>query len=73
MLKIQSRINDAPLDVTDPDVLTDVIQALLFGGRQVILGVEALVDVRVETILGELVVKAVPAKGKIPVNRPSLL
>ncbi|AEO71622.1 a551c57f-a62b-414d-9d7e-566b1074c519 [Thermothielavioides terrestris] len=68
MLKIQSRINDAPLDVTDPDVLTDVIQALLFGGRQVILGVEALVDVRVETILGELVVKAVPAKGKIPVN-----
>lgn len=71
-LSIQSRINDAPLDVTDPDVLTDVIQALLFGGRHVILTVKALVDVQVQTILGELVVKAVPAEGKIPVNRPSL-
>src|SRR5690606_28555660 len=33
-LKIQSRIKDVPLNVTDPDVLTDVIQALLFGGRE---------------------------------------
>lgn len=71
-LKIQSRINDAPLEVTDPDVLTDVVQALLFGATPVILGVKALVDVQVQTILGELVVKAVPAEGKIPVNRPSL-
>lgn len=73
ILEIQSRINDAPLTVTDADVLTDVVQALLFGGRQVVLGVKALVDVKVRTILGELVVKAVPAEGKIPVNRPSLL
>ena len=72
-LKIQSRINDAPLNVTDADVLTDVIQALLFGGKQIILSVKALVDVKVHTILGELVVKAVPAEGKIPVNRPYLL
>lgn len=70
-LKIQSRINDAPLNVTDSDVLTDVIQALIFGGREVILTVKALVDVKVQTILGELVVKAVPAEGKIPVKRPS--
>jgi hypothetical protein len=70
-LKIQSRINDAPLNVTDPDVLTDVVQALLFGGREVMLSVKALVDVKVQTILGELVVKAVPAEGKIPVKRPS--
>jgi hypothetical protein len=70
-LKIQSRINDAPLEVTDSDVLTDVIQALLFGGSEVMLTVKALVDVKVQTILGELVVKAVPAEGKIPVKRPS--
>jgi hypothetical protein len=70
-LKIQSRINDAPLNVTDSDVLTDVIQALIFGGREVMLTVKALVDVKVQTILGELVVKAVPAEGKIPVKRPS--
>ncbi|KAL2015740.1 hypothetical protein VTK56DRAFT_4887 [Thermocarpiscus australiensis] len=67
-LKIQSRINDAPLNVTDADVLTDVIQALLFGSKAVILDVKALVDVKVRTILGEFVVKAVPAEGKIPVK-----
>ncbi|KAK4242182.1 RAVE protein 1 C terminal-domain-containing protein [Achaetomium macrosporum] len=67
-LKIQSRINDAPLSATDPDVMTDVIQALLFGGRRVVLSVKALVDVKVQTILGDLVVKAVPAEGKLPVK-----
>ncbi len=71
-LRIQSRINDAPLNVTDADVFTDVIQALLFGGKEIMLSVQALVDVKVQTILGELVVKAVPAEGKIPVKRPSL-
>jgi hypothetical protein len=72
-LEIQSRIDDAPLEVTDADVLTNVIQALLFGGKEVMLSVKALVDVKVQTILGELVVKAVPAEGNIPVKRPSLL
>jgi hypothetical protein len=71
-LLIQSRVNDAPLNVTDADVMTDVIQSLLFGGSQVVLVIKALVDVRVQTILGELVVKGVPAEGKIPVKRPSL-
>jgi len=71
-LKIQSRINDAPLNVTDADVFTEVIQALIFGGKEIMLSVQALVDVKVQTILGELVVKAVPAEGKIPVKRPSL-
>ncbi|KAK0612878.1 hypothetical protein B0T17DRAFT_498804 [Bombardia bombarda] len=68
MLKINSRIKDAPLNVTDADVLTDVMQALLFGGREVILGIKALVDVEVQTILGQLVVKGVPAEGKIPLK-----
>ncbi|KAL2265618.1 hypothetical protein VTJ83DRAFT_6718 [Remersonia thermophila] len=67
-LKIRSTIRDAPLNVTDADVLADVIQALLFGGREVMLAVKALVDVQVETVLGELVVKAVPAEGQIPVK-----
>ncbi|KXX81205.1 hypothetical protein MMYC01_201399 [Madurella mycetomatis] len=67
-LQIQSRIKDAPLNVTDTDVLADVIQALLFGGKRIILGIKALVDVKVRTVLGELVVKGVPAEGKIPVK-----
>lgn len=46
-LKIQSRIKDAPLNITDEDVFTDVIQDLLFGGKIVMLKVEALVAVEV--------------------------
>ncbi|KAK3321074.1 hypothetical protein B0T19DRAFT_431440 [Cercophora scortea] len=67
-LTITSRIKDAPLNVTDADVLADVMQALLFGGKEVILGIKALVDVEVQTILGQLVVKGVPAEGKVPLK-----
>ncbi|KAI2632403.1 hypothetical protein GGR54DRAFT_34100 [Hypoxylon sp. NC1633] len=69
MLLIQSRIIDAPLNVTDSDVFTDVIQTLLFGNRAVVLHVDALVDIKVETTLGNLILKEVPAEGKIPVKR----
>ena len=69
-LEIQSRIDDAPLNVTDGDVLTEVIQKLLFGGNHVDLEIKALVDIRVDTILGQLELKDVPAEGKIPVKRP---
>jgi hypothetical protein len=69
-LKIQSRINDAPLNVTDGDVFSEVVQALMFGGRPVQLDIKAAVDVKVETALGQLILKDVPAEGKIPVKRP---
>ena len=69
-LKIQSRIDNAPLNVTDGDVLTEVIQKLIFGGQNVNLRIKALVDIRVETILGNLEIKDVPAEGEIPVKRP---
>ena len=35
MLKIQSQIEDVPLNITDNDVFTDVLQELLFGGNTV--------------------------------------
>ncbi|KAI0194741.1 hypothetical protein EV127DRAFT_421215 [Xylaria flabelliformis] len=67
-LKIQSRIIEAPLNITDSDVFSDVVQALLFGNKPIQLAVQALVDVKVETSLGELILKEVPAEGKIPVK-----
>jgi hypothetical protein len=70
-LDIQSRIQDAPLEVTDGDVLTSVISALLFGTEEVVLGITADVDVRIDTIIGQLTVKDVPAEGKIPLKRLS--
>jgi hypothetical protein len=72
-LKIKSRILEAPLNITDSDVFSEVVQALLFGSRPIQLDVQALVDVMVETSLGELVLKEIPAEGMIPVKRPSSL
>ncbi|SPO05654.1 uncharacterized protein DNG_08341 [Cephalotrichum gorgonifer] len=67
-LLVKSRANDVPLTITDQDVFTSVLQALLFGGRDVILDIDAAVHVKVKTVLGELVLKDVPTKGKIPVK-----
>lgn len=72
-LKIQSAITDAPLNVTDADVLTSLIQELIFLGKTATLDIKAKVDVKVETVVGELVLKDVPAEGRIPVKRPSSL
>ena len=68
-LQIKSRIEKAPLNVTDEDVLTNVLQTLLFSGESVLLKVDALVEVQVDTVLGTFVIKDLPAEGVIPVKR----
>ncbi|KPM34450.1 hypothetical protein AK830_g12130 [Neonectria ditissima] len=68
LLKITSRVVDVPITITDSDVFSDVMQKLLFGDEDLVLGVKALVDVRVSTVLGILTIKKVPAEGKVPVN-----
>jgi hypothetical protein len=67
-LKIEAQINNAPLQITDEDVFSDVIQAMIFGSSGVNLKVDALVDVKVSTVLGELPIKKLPAEGVIPVK-----
>jgi hypothetical protein len=68
-LLVQSNINDAPLDITDDDVFTDVVQALLFGSKSVFLSIKALVDVETETALGAFAIRKIPAEGQVPVKR----
>ena len=48
-----------------------MLQEMLFGDDNVLLDIEAQVDVKVGTVLGNLVVRKVPAKGKIPVKGSS--
>jgi hypothetical protein len=72
-LKIESSIKDAPLNITDGDVFSDIISKLLIGGEDVMLDIKAAVDVEVYTALGILILKKVPAEGRIPVKRPYLL
>jgi hypothetical protein len=68
-LLVQSNINDAPLDITDDNVFTDVVQALLFGDKSVFLSIKALVDVETETALGAFAIRKIPAEGQVPVKR----
>ena len=68
-LAVDSVVKDAPLEITDNDVFSDVVQDLVFGGKAVVLGVKADVDVETETALGKFVVRDIPAEGKVFVKR----
>lgn len=67
-IEIKSRIEGAPLNVTDDDVFSDVLQALFFG-VPVVLKIDALVDVKVSTVVGEVEVMHMPADGLVPIKR----
>lgn len=68
-LAIESVVKNAPLKITDDDVFTELVQDLIFGGKPVLLGVKADVDVETETALGKFVVREIPAEGKVFVKR----
>lgn len=68
-LTIESVVKEAPLEITDQDVFSKVVSALIWGDHKVVLGVDAKVDVETETALGQFVVRDIPASGKVYVKR----
>lgn len=70
-LLVQSQINEAPLEITDNDVFTDVVQALLLGSKSVFMDIKAEVDVETETALGAFAIRKIPAAGQVPIKRRS--
>ena len=68
-LAVDSVVKNAPLQITDDDVFQDVVQDLVFGGKKIVLGVKADVDVETETALGKFVVRDIPAEGSVYVKR----
>lgn len=68
-LLIQSDIKKAPLEITNNTLFTEVVQTLLFRGKQVLLTIKADVDAKLETALGKLTVRGVPAEGIVPIKR----
>lgn len=68
-LAVDSVVKNAPLNITDDDVFSGLVQDLVFGGKKVVLGVKADVDVETETALGKFVVRDIPAEGKVFVKR----
>ena len=69
VLAIDSIVKDAPLSVTDSTAFAELARALVFGGKDIALGVKAQVDVETETVLGKFVVRDLPAAGKVFVKR----
>ncbi|KAK5009489.1 hypothetical protein LTR60_005187, partial [Cryomyces antarcticus] len=67
-LAVEAAIRKAPLQVTDDDIFSEVVQALVFGGKMVYLTVKAGVDVEMKTALGEFAVRKIPAEGVVPVK-----
>lgn len=68
-LAIESIVKNAPLNITDDEVFADLMQALIFGSKGIVLGVKAQVDVETETALGKFIVRDLPAGGKVFVKR----
>ena len=64
-LLVEAVVNNAPLQITDDDVFTEVVQALVFGGKGAVLGIKAAVDVNTATALGDFIVREIPASGKV--------
>ncbi|KAK1143086.1 hypothetical protein N8T08_006970 [Aspergillus melleus] len=69
-LLVEFAMKNAPLDVTDEDILTDVLQALIFEGEPVQLTVAANVDAEVATGLGKFAIRGIPAEGEVNVKPP---
>lgn len=67
-LHITSKIRNAPLRIKDEDVFEDVIAAYYFG-RGVVLDVKAQLDIQVNTVLGEFVIRHMPAEASVPIKR----
>jgi hypothetical protein len=67
-ITVQTKVKDAPLNITDEQVLQDVISDMLFG-QSVTLSIEANVDIETSSALGTFVVRDIPAKGKVPLKR----
>lgn len=68
-LLVQSEINKAPIQILDDDLFSEVVQALIFGGKSVLLDMKAAVGVGVDTPMGKFAIRDIPAKGSIPVKR----
>lgn len=70
-LVVESVVKDAPLEIQDEDVFTDVIQELMFGYKTIMMVIKAEVDVGVDTALGEFAIRKIPAAGQVPIKRRS--
>ncbi|PCG92826.1 Protein of unknown function DUF3712 [Penicillium occitanis (nom. inval.)] len=68
LLLVTFEIKDGPIQVTNSDVFSDVVQSILFGSDPVELDLQALVDGELATTLGQFIIHDIPAQGTIDVK-----
>ena len=68
-LLVESDIKKAPIEILDDDLFSEVVQTLLFGSKSIMMDVKAAVSVNVDTPVGKLAVRDIPAQGVVPVKR----
>lgn len=66
---VEFDIRKAPLQVTDEDLLSEVLQKMLFERQDIPLRVDAHVDAELQSALGEFIVRDIPSGGNIIVRR----
>ncbi|KAF8418538.1 hypothetical protein EV426DRAFT_568186 [Tirmania nivea] len=68
-LAVRAEIFQAPLDITDYEILKTVVQRLVWGGgRGLVLGIDGFTDVKMETTLGNFAVRGIPANGDVTIK-----
>ncbi|KAJ6103917.1 hypothetical protein N7486_004139 [Penicillium sp. IBT 16267x] len=65
---VEFAVKDTPLQVTNDGVLSRLVQDMLWGSKEVVLHVDAKVDAKVSTGLGQFAIRGIPADGDVPVN-----
>jgi len=69
-LLVESKVINAPLDISNEDVFAKLVQKMVFKHQGVSLDVDVTVDVDTTTALGSFVVSGIPSKAKIFVDPP---
>jgi hypothetical protein len=70
LLLVLGEVKDAPLNVTDYGVFSQVVQKMLFGGGKLHLGINGTADAGIDAALGNFIVRKIPASGNITLDVP---
>jgi hypothetical protein len=67
-IHVIARVAEVPIEVLDPIVFQRVMGKVLQGRGTVEIGVDGTVDAKVSVLVGDFVVRGIPAQGTVEVN-----
>ncbi|KAL1960225.1 hypothetical protein VTO42DRAFT_8768 [Malbranchea cinnamomea] len=70
-LLVEFDVKKAPLEITNEDAFTDIVQTLIFYRKPLKLDVRAKVDAQTETPMGTFAIQDIPANAQITLNPPA--